>query len=264
MPDPSTPTPGTPAPTPAPTPAHKPPSPIDQKLAVDLKNDKEVIDATIDLLGSDAALAAALATHFLDAAQTVAITPASLQALSQEATDAQQAGADIVNKSAQAHDTTAHETTDAAAARAAIRKIQSAAKEKYEETNPTRLDAYYVGQPVHSRAQLEQAATACWGLIGNTDSSGSTITPQDTLPGIGTTQLSEIKTGLGAYVTAQTTQSGAQKEASDARTAYKTKCEQIARRRRRLQRAIDTERPFGPANATLRRRLGLPVDKGIS
>lgn len=260
-----------PTPTPTPPPAaitpktsHKTPGPIDQQLALDLTNDKQIIDDTIDAIGTDAALGAALATHFLDAGQTIAITPATLATLSQEATAAQQAGAKIVDKAADAHDSTAHESSDATAARAAIRRVQSAAKEKYEETNPTRLEAYYVGQPVRSRSQLEQAASACWGLIGNTDSTSSTIIPQDTLPGIGTTQLGEIKTGLGDYVTAQIAQSGAQKSAADARTSYKTQCEQIARRRRRLQRAIDTERPFGPANVTLRRRLGLPVDKGIS
>lgn len=66
------------------------------------------------------------------------------------------------------------------------------------------------------------------------DAQGNTVTPKDTLPGIGASQLVSIRTNLGGYVTAQTTH------------------------------ATDGERPFSAANTGLRRRLHLPTDRGMS
>lgn len=65
-----------------------------------------------------------------------------------------------------AHTATEDESEAGTKAKAAIRKIQTGAKE-YEEKNPERLDAFYVGQPLKSRSQIEQAATACCSLIGD-------------------------------------------------------------------------------------------------
>lgn len=126
------------------------------------------------------------------------------------------------------------------------------------------MDAFYVGQDLKSRRQIENAATACWNIIGNTDANGNPVTPQDTVPGISTAQLAQIKADLGGYVSVQTAQSGAQKKATDARANYKTQCDQIARRRRRLQQAFDTERPHSSGNTALRRRLGLPVGRSMN
>jgi hypothetical protein len=242
----------------------KSPGPIDQKLADQLRDDHEIIDAALDEIQNDAQLAADLATHFLDAEQALPITPANVQALSDQATAAEQRGAQIATEESDFHGVTdTEQNADMPKAVAAVRKVQSAAKEKYRETNKAKLDSYYVGEPLKSRRQIENAATACWNMVGNTDENGNPVTPQDTLPGIGATQLAQIKTDLGGYVSVQTEQSGAQKKATDARVIYKTQCGQIQRRRRRLQQAFDTERPHGEANTALRRRVGLPANRAM-
>ena len=243
----------------------KSPGPIDQKLADQLKDDHEIIDAALDELNQDAQLATDLASHFLDAAQTLAINPANLQALSDEAAAAEQAGAQIVADESDFHGVTdTEQSSSMPKAIAAVRKMQSAAKEKYQETNEAKLESYYVGQDLKTRRQIENAATACWNMVGNTDANGNPVTPQDTLSGIDTAKLAQIKIDLGAYVTVQTEQSGAQAKATNPRTAYKTQCAQIQRRRSRLQHAFDTERPHGSANTALRRRLGLPANRSMN
>lgn len=267
MPTENTPTP-TPDPASNPTPADsKKPrskSPIDQRTANQLRSDREIIAAALDEINSDPAFGAALATHFLDQDGTVPINAANLQALSEQATAAEQAGAAITEHSSAAQDVTKTETGDKNKAVAAVRKIQSAAKEKHEETHKEKLGAYYVAQRLDSRQRIESAATACWHMVRTSDDAGNPITPQDTLPGIGAAQLTQIKADLAGYVTVQAAQSGAQKDASDARTAYAQQCDQIQRRRRRLQQAINTERPHTDENnKALRRRLGLPTDQGM-
>ena len=61
----------------------------------------------------------------------------------------------------------------------------------------------------------------------------------------------------------QTEQSGAQEIATD-KPDFKSEAEQVSRRRRRLQLAVDAEYPYGQTNLALRRRLRLPTDKGMS
>ena len=141
---------------------------------------------------------------------------------------------------------------------------QARAKEKYEETHPELLDAYYVGQPLGSRSQVTQAGSAAYTRLRTTDDNGDPITPQDTLPGYNQARIDQLKADLGEYAGVQTEQSGAQEIATDKRGDFKSEAEQVSRRRRRLQLAVDGEYPHGPTNVALRRRLRLPTDKGMS
>ncbi len=253
-------------PTPAPTPkTRKPRGPIDGRLLQQLETDTEIISSAVDEIGTDTALAAELATHFIDRDNTVPITLASLQALSVQATDAGHLAANATSATATFHTVTGTEGGDQATAIAAIRSVQARAKEKYEETDSARLAAYYVGQPLGSRVQITAAGTAVFTLLRTRDDAGNVITPQDTLPGFDQPKIEQLETDLGSYAGIQTTQSGAQSKASQNRQTFADACDQISRRRRKLQLAVDAERPYSDsANASLRTRLGLPPDKSMS
>jgi hypothetical protein len=254
----------TPAPAPE-TKKRKSPGPLDARLLAQLAKDGEIAAAALDEITNDPALAAALATHFIDRDNTVPIDAASLNQLAQQAAAAHAAGAAATTGTAGFHSVTDDEDDEEKTAIAAIRGVQARAKEKYEETDPARLAAYHIGQPLKSRTQITQAGAAILALLRTTDANGQPVTPQDTLPGFGVQNLLQFQSSLGSYGGVQTAQGEAQKKASEARLAFEAACEQVARRRRKLQLAVDAERPFTtPANAPLRTRLGLPSDKGMS
>ncbi len=259
-------TPSTPAPgaEPAPKSPRKGRGPIDQKTLDQLEKDQQIIKAVIGEMTADSTLATALGTHFLDKDQAVPITLANVQTLDQQADAARAAAGSAVGSSADFHDVTAQEDDDTARAVAAIRRVQGAAKEKYEEGHREKLGAYFVGQELRSRQQITTTGTALYALLRTTDDSNSPVTPKDTLPGYDADKIAQLKTDLGQFAGIQTAQSGAQKTASESRTSFAGQADQITRRRRRLQRAIDVERPHSDANNALRTRLGLPTDRAMS
>ena len=227
----------------------KSPGPIDSKILAQLGKDHEIINNVIDEVGNDPQLAADLATHFIDADGTVAMTLDNLQSLGQEAEAAANTGAGAVSGTADLRDITAEERDNFSSATAAIRNVQKRAKEKYEEKHPDKLAAFYIGQPLASREQIRAAGAAIWNLIGNTDAAGATVTPKDTLPGLDPAKIAQIKTDLGQFTGIQTEQSAAQSTASAARDTFKDHAAQIQRRRRRVQQAIDAERPHNASTA---------------
>ncbi|GEM_PF-5892311 len=254
-----------PSPTPEPKPKRKSPGPLDSRMLEALQSDSEIVHATIAELAQDAALAAALAPFCLDRDNTIAITPASLTALAGQCAETLALAGRITSERARVSSITDSEDDDKAAAIAAIRGMQKRAKSKYEESDPARLDAYFIGGPLGSRKDISLAGAAIYGLIRDKDEQGNPLTPQDTLPGIGTAQIAQFKTDLGSYAVVETEQSGAQSDASGSLLEFEAACAQIARRRRKLQLAIDAERPYNdPANTPLRTRLGLPADKGLA
>ena len=261
----SSPSSSAPAATPAPKKPRKSPGPLDSRTLAGLGRDEEIIRAASEEIAADAPLASALSTHFLDRDNTVAITPASLGALLQQAADARTAGGAATSGDAAFHSVTDDEDNEAGKARAAIRGVQSRAKEKYEETDPARLAAYYVGKPLRSRSQITQAGAALYALLRTKDDDGNPVTPQDTLPGFDQARIDRFHADLGSYAEVQTAQSGARKTASTGHGSFEESCAQVSRRRRKLQLAIDAERPYtDPANTPLRNRLGLPADKTMS
>ncbi|HEY1769993.1 MAG TPA: hypothetical protein VGG02_07035 [Chthoniobacterales bacterium] len=247
----------------------KPRGPIDSRTMDELTRDKEIIDATIDAMNSDPQLVTDLSAHCYDSDNTVTITPTSMQALSDQAETALEAGGAAVESTSEFHDATETESADAKKAIAAIRNAQARAKELYEETSPKKLEGWYIGQPLKSRAQITAAGTAIYGLIRYTDDQGNPTTPKETLPNYSHTQIDQFKAQLGTFYQDQTRQSGAQEDASSGRDTFASQAAQVARRRRKVQLAIDAERPaqddsLGRDNSALRRRLGLPPDKAMS
>ena len=257
-----------PDPTPTPPDDKKPRKargPIDSQLLDQLIKDKETINAVAAEMTQDAAFAAALASHFLDRDNTIAIDPASVAALSRQAAAALETAGQVTADTATAHDITEAERDDKDTAIAAIRSAQTRSKEKYEESHPAKLDAYFIGRPLKSRSQITLAGTALYRLIRTTDDQGNSVTPQDTLPGYDQSKIDEFKQDLGSYYSVQIDQSGAEADAGKSRVDFKTEAEQVRRRRRKIQLAIDAEHPYHePQNTPLRRRIGLPTDKGLS
>lgn len=267
MPDPTAP--ATPDPTPtaqtaAKKTSRKSPGPIDEKTLGQLVKDQETINNVIAEVTGDPQLATDLASHFIGPEATIPMTLPNLQQLAQDAAAAAALGAGAVSDTADLRDVTEEERGDFSGAVAAIRSVQQRAKEKYEETHPDKLDAYYIGQPLATRRQISAAGAAIWLQIGTTDADNNPITPKDTLPGLDATRIAQVKTDLGEYAGVQTKQSGAQAEATGARGTFTERCAQILRRRRRVQLAIDAERPVSPENTALRKRVGLQADKGMS
>ena len=255
-------------PTPDPK-KRKSPAPLNTRLLKTLGNDEAIIQSTLDEMTQDAALtsnlATDLATHFIDRDNTVAITPASLQTLLVQIGEARADGVDATSGTAEFHSVTDDESGDAKKAVAAIRNVQTRAKEKYEETDPARLDAYYLGEPLRTRSQITEAGAAVFILLRTKDDAGQPIPAQDTLPGFTQAKIDQLETDLGSYSGVQTRQSAALKSGKTGRLSFVDSCTQVARRRRKLQLAIDAERPYtNPMNAPLRTRLGLPADKGLS
>ncbi len=240
-------------------------SPLDSAKLADVGRDEEIVSAALEEIAADTTLASALSSHFLDRDNTVAIEVASLQTLLRQAQSARTAGGATTSGQAGFHSVTGAEDAEAQKAIAAIRGVQSRAKEKYEESDRARLKAYYVGKRMRSRDQITQAGAAIYGLLRTKDADNRPVTPQDTLPGFDQAKIDAFHADLGSYAAVQTAQSGAQSQASGSLQTFEDACAQVARRRRKLQLALDAERPFtNPANKPLRKRLGLPADKSMS
>lgn len=230
-----------------------------------LTSDEEIIKSTIDEMSGDTLLTTELAQHCIDRDNTVPITPASLTVLLKQVADARKDGANTTTKRAALKSLTGGEKTDTKTAVAAIRNVQTRAKGKYEEADPARLSAYYVGKPLKTRLQITQAGAAVFTLLRTKDDQDQPIAPEDVLPGYDQLKIDQLEIDLGSYSGVQTRQSAARKTASDGRLTFEESCAQVGRRRRKLQLAIDAERPFtNPNNAPLRTRLGLPANEPIA
>lgn len=251
--------------TPTPPNKRKSPGPLDARLLQSLDKDEAIIGAALEEITADTVLAGTLASYFIDRDNTVSITVASLTTLHQQAAAAREQGGETTSSKAEFHSVTDDESAGAKTARAAIRGIQARAKNKYEESDPARLNAYFVGQPLRSRSQISLASAAIYNLVRTTDNDGNAVPPQDTLPGLTAAGITSFRTDLGSYLDAEVEQSGARKNAGDDLITFEDSCAQIARRRRKLQLAFDAERPYTDrANGPLRTRVGLPADKGMS
>jgi hypothetical protein len=213
---------------------------------------------------TDPAFTGKLAPHFFDANNTVAITPASIDALAGQAAAARQTAAAAMSGTAGHADITQEEETNKTDLLASIKNAQTRAKGKYEQNAPAKLKEYWIGETITSRSRIEQVGAAIYTLVRTKDDAGNPIAPQDTLPGFDQAAIDLLKTRLDAYTGIQTDQTMAQGDASGARTSLKDQCAQISRRRRKLQLAIDAEYVPGEANAAFRKQFGLQGDKAMS
>jgi hypothetical protein len=242
----------------------KPRGPIDAATLDQLDKDEQIILAVKEQMTADPAFTGKLAPHSIDADNTVAITPASVDALAAQAAAARQTAAKAMQASASHGDLSDEEDTDKTSLLESIQNAQTRAKGKYQQSAPAKLAAYWIGETISSRSRIEQAGAAIYTLVRTKDDDDNPITPQDMLPGFNQPAIDLLKTRLDAYTGIQTDQTLAQGDASGARANLKAQCDQISRRRRKLQLAIDAEYAPGETNAAFRKQFGLQGDKAMS
>lgn len=163
---------------------------------------------------------------------------------------ARKKGGDAVQGTTGKESATATETAAQKALVKAIQTIQSRARQKYFFTDPDALTAYYIGTDRidANRPILEQVSQAIIEKL---------VT--DTLPGVTAGQKTALAELRQAYVNANTTQTGAQSDATSARTALEAMLKSITQRRMTIQFAADAEWPWhDPASAGIRKEFHLP------
>jgi chromosome segregation ATPase len=135
---------------------------------------------------------------------------------------------------------------------AALKEIQTAAKQKYARNAPLRMKDYLVSERLDpNRAALVQAADSILAKLTS-----------DTLPGITPAKVTGLKTLRDAYVGANAAQADAQSKASTEREAIESAVASIADRRVQIQFAAEAEWPSDDkANAPIRREFVLPPDR---
>ena len=114
---------------------------------------------------------------------------------------------------------------------------------------------YFISQPIaSSRATLEGATDAILEVIKT-----------DALPAIQAAEVTAVVNALRDYRAIQTTQTGAQGDATGQRTDLETLVGEIADARREIQYAADTQWPSdNPANRATRIEFKLPPDKALA
>jgi hypothetical protein len=186
------------------------------------------------------------------------IDAAFLTALENDIANARSTAGSAVGGTASRASATAAETTAMDNLTAAVREIQTAAKQKYRGGDEAHLQNYFISERIDQRARLEQVASAISGRLAGAQ-------PMDTLPGITPAKVTQLQTLLTAYRDVNVSQTAAQGAATGARTQLSGQIESINQRRRQLQLAAEAEWPSSnPANAAVRREFQLSANRPFS
>ena len=124
----------------------KPRGPLDAATLDQLEKDEEIVLAVKARMATDAPFVSNLAPHFLDAANTVAITPASVNTLASQASDARATAAAAMSGTASREEITGQEETDKTDLLASIQNAKTRAKGKYQQSAPAKLKEYWIGE----------------------------------------------------------------------------------------------------------------------
>ncbi len=183
------------------------------------------------------------------------VSPAFLTTLQQDAKAAETVGRAAINATNSKEGCTAEEAVAKASLMENLRKMQSAARAAYADTEPHRVNNYLVGNDIAAnRATLESSAVTIVGQA-NTDRPGD----------INTDFIVATTTKQTAYVTsnsAQQTDLGTGKQERLQRNAL---IKSICARRKKVQRAADSAWPHtNPANAKARTVFRLPPNRPYS
>jgi len=126
----STTTPGSTTTTPT---QRKPRGPIDARTLGQLQKDEEIVLAVKDEMTTNSDSTSKLASHFLDGANTIAITPESVNDLATQIATARTTAGDATESTAGFDDVTDTERSNKEALLNSIRNVQARAKGKYDE-----------------------------------------------------------------------------------------------------------------------------------
>ena len=134
------------------------------------------------------------------------------------------------------------------------REVQAAAKQKHDG-NKQELKDYHVGERIEQkRSLLEQAVEDILNKLKT-----------NTLPGIKPPKVQALKDALAAYKGGDSTQSGAQSDASGKRLSLDDLMALINKDRRKILFAVDAEwSSTKPANAAIRTEFGLSPNRPYS
>ena len=137
---------------------------------------------------------------------------------------------------------------------AALQQVQIRAKRKYKPENPQR-QKYFINANIESnRGTLEESVDSVLRTLAT-----------DTLPGLKQAHKDALQQALADYKGIQTTQTGAQGDATGARGQLEAKLAEIADLRREIQYAADAQWPAAnPANAGIRGEFQIPPDKALA
>lgn len=178
------------------------------------------------------------------------IEPASVTLMQTDAGLARKKSGEAVQGTTGKESATATEAAAQKALVKAIQVIQSRARQKYYFTDPEALTAYYIGteRMDANRAMLEQVSQAILEKLAT-----------DTLPGVTNEQEAALAELRQDYVDANTAQTGAQSDATTARTELDALLKSLTQRRMTLQFAADAEWPWhDPASTGIRKEFHLP------
>jgi len=183
------------------------------------------------------------------------ITAAFVTQLLTDATATRTETTDAVVSTGDGEAATASQSTKKQTLLRRLRRIQSAAKQKYLYVDPQRLADFLVGQPIgQSRAILMQASDT---IISAGHSQG--------LPGLDTSFYDAATNDRTAYVDAKQPQLDEKAQAQQARADVKSFVESVSHRRRQIQQAVDTAWPPGvDANVEVRKLFRIPLDRSIA
>ncbi|MBI3878146.1 MAG: hypothetical protein HY300_19660 [Verrucomicrobia bacterium] len=131
----------------------------------------------------------------------------------------------------------------------AIQEVQTAAKQKYARTDPTKMRDYYIGKKLNeSRALLEQYSEGIINKLGS-----------DTLPGITAAKITDLGDLRATWIADNSAQGAKQSDATDARTDLADLVKAVTDARITVMFAADGEYPYtNKANAAQRREFQLP------
>lgn len=240
------------------------PGPVNKEVLAELTRDRNTIRAVSEEMKTNSDFVTRLNAYKIDRDNTVPISPARVGDLLHQADAAVAAGGGITTGQAALDDVTDEEENKKQALIESIRAAGAAAKTQYEETNRSRLKAYWVGEDFKSRAKIEEASTAIYELVRTTDKDGHPVTPQDTLPGFDQAAIDLLAERMEAYLGIEVTQGKAKTTKRGAGTTFAEQAAQIGRRRRKLQLAINSAYAPGPENAAFREQFDLPGTKQMS
>jgi hypothetical protein len=180
------------------------------------------------------------------------ITAAFLTALELRIAQARGQSTTAVNCSVEAKAATVDEGSAARELVQSLRTFQTAARLKYQQSDPVQLERYLIGERIdQSRPMLEQSGQT---IINNTN--------QDRPPSIDTSMITAATDKLTAYTNADTPQTDERAAAKAARAARNTLVREIIKDRQKIQTAADSAWPYtNPANAGMRLKFRLPADR---
>ena len=133
-----------------------------------------------------------------------------------------------------------------------LRTFQNAARVEYQETDPTQLDRYLVGERIdQSRPILEQSGQT---IISSTNT--------DRPPSIDTEMIVQATVKLAAYANSPVPQADERAAAKAARATRDQLVREIIDDRQKIQTAADSAWPYTtPANAGMRLKFRLPANR---